>query len=427
MILLFFAALGGDMDTPAVVPLAAAVATAVPPGPPVHVRVAAGEDVNARLQSLPAGSTVQLLPGDHAGPIVVDRPLTLRGPARVLGPGRGSVILVLADDVTVEGLEVTGSGLDATAGDAGVVVAGSRARIRDVQIVHTFLGVDLRASHHSEVRGCTIFGREEGTIGTHGDGVRLWESDDNVIVDNRLEHVRDMVVWYSERNRFEGNEVTRSRYGVHLMHADDTVLRGNRFVDDVVGVFAMYSAGVHVLDNLVLRANGPAGMGIGLKESDRVTVAGNRLLASTTGLYLDSTPHRSDSFADVRDNLIAYDHVGVRFHGVHPGAVFAGNDLHENHTQVRVDGGGQAAAAEFSGNRWSDYVGYDLDRDGIGDLPYAPRSLARSVVDRRPAAGFFDGTPAAALLDLLAAAFPMWSPPPLITDPRPRLGRLELR
>ncbi|GDX79068.1 copper-binding periplasmic protein [Deltaproteobacteria bacterium] len=418
-------ALAGEHDAAAPAPVAVSLGTGIPEGTPKKIEVAAGADINAAIAGLPAGSTIQLLPGEHRGPVLIDRPLTLLGPARIVGPGQGSVVVVGAPDVTIRNLEITGSGLDATAGDAGVVVGADRARIEEVRIVHTFLGVDLRRSNHSIIRGCTIEGREDGPIGTHGDGIRLWESDHNEIVGNHLEHVRDMVAWYSEHNSFTDNVVEGSRYGAHLMHAEGTHLERNRFIDDVVGIFVMYSRDVVITNNLVLGADGAAGMGIGVKESDALTVTHNRLLASTLGIYIDSAPNRPDSFALFTDNLIAYDHMGLRFNGVRAGARFEGNNLHENHIQVAVSGGGQAGAATFTGNRWSDYTGYDLDGNGVGDLPYAPRSLARSVVDRRPAAAFFDGTPAAMLLDLLAAAFPMWSPPPMFTDDAPRMGLLE--
>lgn len=425
MILLGFAfALADDHAAPAVAPVVLVGAAPIPEGPPRTVEVTPGQDVNAVIATLPARSTVVLLPGDHAGPLRIDRPLTVTGPARVIGPGHGSVVLVGAADVTVADLEITGSGLDATAGDAGVVVSGDRVTLQGLRIVHTFLGVDLRQSSHGTVRGCDIVGREDGPIGTHGDGIRLWESDFNLVIANHLEHVRDMVAWYSEDNTFAENHVEHSRYGLHLMHAEGSRIHGNRFEHDVVGMFVMYSRDVEIVDNLVVAADGPAGMGIGLKESDGLTVTGNRLLASTVGIYLDSTPNRPDSYARFSGNLLAYDHTGLRFHSPRAGADFTANDLHENALGVIVDGGSQAGAVRFSGNRWSDYTGYDLGGDGVGDVPYAPRSLARSVVDHHPVAAFFDGTPAAALLDLLAAAFPMWAPPPLVHDDAPRMGRL---
>lgn len=423
MIPLLALALASEHDAPK--PAAVAfVPREVPLGEPRRVDVAAGRSVNDVIAALPAGSSVHLLPGDHPGPIYVDRPLTLEGPARVVGPGTGSVIIVGAPDVTLRDLEVTGSGIDATSGDAGVLVGADHFLLERLTIVHTFLGIDLREADHGVIRGCDIVGREEGPIGTHGDGIRLWESDDNLVADNHLEHVRDLVVWYSNSNRIIGNHVEHSRYGAHLMHTEDNEVRGNRYDHDVVGVFVMYSTNIALVDNVVVGSDGAAGMGIGLKESDGLTLVGNRLLASTIGLYLDGTPHRPDSHARIEDNLIAYDHVGVRFHGVNHGAVFANNELHENRVQVQVDGNVQATTVSFDGNRWSDYAGYDLDGDGRGDIAYAPQAFSRSIVDRRPAAAFFDGTPAAFLLDLLADAFPMWAPPPTLTDAHPRMGRL---
>ncbi|MDX1409205.1 MAG: NosD domain-containing protein, partial [Saprospiraceae bacterium] len=40
----------------------------------------------------------------------------------------------------------------------------------------------------------------------------------------------------------------------------------------------------------------------------------------------------------------------------------------------------------FDGNYWSGYNGYDLDRDGIGDVPYRPVKLFNFIVNRTPEA-----------------------------------------
>ena len=38
----------------------------------------------------------------------------------------------------------------------------------------------------------------------------------------------------------------------------------------------------------------------------------------------------------------------------------------------------------FDGNYWSDYSGYDLDRDQVGDVPYRPVKLFSYIVNRTP-------------------------------------------
>lgn len=406
-------------------PPQAAARTDLPGGPPREARVEAGGDLSAALAALPAGSSVRLGAGVHAGPVVVDRPLSLVGEpgAVVQGPGRGTVLSIVAPDVRVADLRVTGGGANPTAGDAGILVAGDRAVLERVRVDRALIGIDLRQVQGATVRDCHVAGRTDLPLGQRGDGIRLWESRDNLVQGNRLEDVRDLVVWYSDGNRFVGNEVTRARYGTHFMHADDNVVSGSVFRDDVVGVFVMYSRGVELDGNLVTGGKGAAGVGLGFKESEGVIARGNRLVGNTTGIYLDTTPQQVGGLARFEGNLVAYNDVGLRIHGSQVGAQFVGNSFHENLAQVAVDGRGNALGSRFTGNAWSDYAGYDLDRDGYGDLPHELRRLSDTLRDRRPAIAFFAGTPAAGLLDLLGAAFPMFGPAPLARDERPAMRR----
>ena len=39
---------------------------------------------------------------------------------------------------------------------------------------------------------------------------------------------------------------------------------------------------------------------------------------------------------------------------------------------------------KFQGNYWSEYTGYDIDRDGIGDVPYRPVKLFSYIVNQTP-------------------------------------------
>jgi nitrous oxidase accessory protein len=39
---------------------------------------------------------------------------------------------------------------------------------------------------------------------------------------------------------------------------------------------------------------------------------------------------------------------------------------------------------EFTGNYWSTYSGYDLNKDGIGDVPHRPVKLFSYVVNKTP-------------------------------------------
>ena len=257
-------ALAGEHDAPelAIVPL---VTAEIPSGPPQAVRLTPGADIPAAIHALTAGSTLTLAPGTYQGPVHIDRQLTLVAePGAILaGAGTGTVLIITANDVTVQGLAVQGGGSDATQGDAGVLVAGQRVHLERLEVKDVLTGIDLRAADDGAVIDCRVIGSAERAVSQRGDGLRLWESDRNRIEGNDLTNVRDLVVWYSEGNTLTHNHVTHSRYGSHFMHASHNVVQGNEYSDDVVGVFVMYSDDLLLTDNVVARANGAAGMGFG--------------------------------------------------------------------------------------------------------------------------------------------------------------------
>ena len=76
-------------------------------------------------------------------------------------------------------------------------------------------------------------------------------------------------------------------------------------------------------------------------------------------------------------------------------------------------------AVDGRGNYWSDYTGYDADHDGVGDIPYAAKSLYENLMDTHPELRLFQLSPAADALDLAAKAFPIFQPQPKMADPNP--------
>lgn len=397
---------------------------AIPEGPPTQAAADSGADLQAIVQSLTRGSTLHVRAGTYTAPLHIDRPITIEAdPGAILaGNGKGTLLVIAADDVTVRGLTLRGGGIDATTGDAGVLLHGERFHLEHLTIEDTLIGIDLRQANHGVITGCTVRGKPGLPMGQKGDGIRLWEAYYNVIEDNEVAGTRDLVVWYSSHNRILHNRIHDGRYGTHFMHTEDNEVIGNAYDNNVVGIFVMYSEDIRIQGNRVTGARGAAGVGLGFKESDKIDVSGNWLVGNTTGVYLDNTPHRIGGSATFDQNLVAYNHTGLRIHGGNVGAVFTANDFHESGIPVTVDGNVDALTTRFTGNWWSEYAGYDLDSDGTGDLPFAWRAVTSGLASRYPEITFFSGTPAASLLDLLGAAFPMFAPKPLMQDDTPRMG-----
>jgi nitrous oxidase accessory protein len=187
----------------------------------------------------------------------------------------------------------------------------------------------------------------------------------------------------------------------------------------------MYSRGIRIEGNVLARSGGAAGVGLGLKESSHLEVRENALLANTVGIYVDTSPLEPGEPNLFERNAVRLGGAGVVFHGSARGNRFLGNSFRDNHAQVRVDGRGDALAAEWRGNDFDDYAGYDLDGDGIGDVPYALRSLSSELTGRAPALAFLRGSPALALVELLGRVVPLFEPRTLVVDAAPRLAALD--
>jgi nitrous oxidase accessory protein len=414
-------AVGADESQPAA-PAAGPRARSVPAG----AVVAEDEKALAALLSDARGpGEVWLLPRAYRGDWVIRRRVALRGAsgAELVGTGHGTVLSIEAADAQVENLTIRNSGHRHTQEDAGIKAKADRIQIRRVEVRDTLFGISLGPCRACVVEEARVSGAR-GDSELRGDGLKLWEASGSFVRDCQVEDSRDVVVWYSRNVVLERNRVTRSRYGSHFMYAHDSVVRDSRLEHNVVGIFVMYSTRVRVENNVLAGARGPAGVGIGFKESDSVTLRGNWLVANTTGVYLDRTPRSPETPVRFERNVLALNDVGMRFHSSERGVEFTGNDVHRNGVVLEVEGGGDALGVRFSGNYWSDYAGFDLGRDGTGDVPHEVKRLSSDLYEQRPALRLFDGSLAMGLVDAVARAVPVLSIEKLLVDDAPRMNRI---
>ena len=366
-------------------------------------------------------------PGAYAGPVVVDKPMVIdgRGKVTIDNGGKGTVIRLNTDGATIKGLRLTGSGESTNMIDAGVQVRGNFNVIKDNVIDDCLFGVDLQQSKNNIVRRNRISSKLKFGLGQRGDSVRLWYSFNNKITDNITDNVRDMVVWYSADNEILRNRGSNSRYSLHFMYSRYNLVEGNVYNNNAVGIFLMYSDGVVVRNNKITHAAGPTGLGIGFKETSDLTVENNQILYCSTGLYIDVSPFQPDTTNTFRNNLVAYNGIGVRFLNEWHGNVFRRNEFAGNLTQVVVSGRGTANKNTWENNYWSDYEGFDQDRDGVGDRPYELYAYADRLWRDEPYAQFFKGSPMLETLDFLERLAPFSEPELLVRDNRPVIAKLD--
>jgi nitrous oxidase accessory protein len=379
----------------------------------------------ASLQELidgtPAGGTLKLVPGSYAGPVRVTKPLTLDGggKAAIFGPGRGTVLSVAANGVTLRGLRISGSGESHDGIDAGILLEGDGHRVEDNVIDDVLFGIHLKRVDRSRVTGNRVTGKPLSQ-GMRGDAIRLWYSRHNVIDNNRFQRGRDLTFANSPDNRIAGNHFTDGRYGMHVIFSPRLLIENNRLADTGTGIIVLYSPDLVLRGNHVAHALTGGGGGIVFKESHDALVENNEVLHCSVGLRVDAPPEAVGTLT-VRNNRFAHNIIGLFFYGEQGGHRFFGNRFENNLNTVAISAPGAGSANVWRGNYWDDYQGFDRNNDGIGDMPHEIYLFADRIWMETPLATFFRNSPVLETLDFLERLAPFSSPHLVLRDPAPRM------
>lgn len=370
------------------------------------------------------GDVITVTSGIHTENYVIENSITIQGVGwpEFSGGNRGNVFTVNAPDVTISGLLIRNSGNKLHTEDAGIEVNARGVVIDGNRIQDTLFGVYLKQAPFGIIRNNTITGMDL-EVQRRGDGIRVWYSSDTVIDNNDVSHVRDVVLWYSERLTVSNNNIHEGRYGLHFMYDDDALVANNRLTGNSVGAFLMYSRRLRMVNNVVGDNRGPSGYGIGLKDLDDAHVEGNLFADNRVGAYVDNSPRERDSTVEFIDNVFVLNDFGLRLMPSVKRNVYTGNSFVDNQEQVQVAGRGTLKgnfwAVDGVGNYWSDYVGFDADNDGIGDVVYKSEKLFENLSDKHPKLRLLTFSPVTQAVDFAAKSFPFVRPEPKLTDPSP--------
>jgi len=374
------------------------------------------------IDAAKAGDTVVPPPGIYAGPVTIELPITLDGQNKVTidAGGKGSVIYLDTDGGSVRNLRLINSGESHNDIDSGVQVRGNFNVIKDNVIENTLFGIDLQQSESNIIRRNHISSQDHD-LGMRGDAIRLWYSFKNKITDNVIDNSRDFVVWYSADNYIARNRVTNGRYSLHFMYSRYNLIEDNKFLNNAVGIFLMYSDGVILRRNEITHATGASGIGIGFKETSGLILEDNKIMYCSTGLYLDVSPYDPDSTNLMKNNLVAFNAIGIRFLNDWKGNQFIENQFKGNITPIAVSGGGSANRNLWQDNYWDGYEGFDLNHDGVGDTPHEIYSYSDRLWMDVPGAQFFKGSAILEVIDFLERLAPFSDPVLMIRDKTPQM------
>jgi nitrous oxidase accessory protein len=414
--------------------------------PAVAATVAPGEDVQAAVHAAPQGEPVELLPGLHRGPVVLDRPTALVGREGAIleAPGQGSVVTVTAEGASVRGLVLRGSGGSLDGMNSGVLLRQSAARavVEGNRIEGNLFGVYVHGAPGALVSGNTITGRRNPRPSENGDGVAVWNAPGARVEGNDIRFGRDGIfVKTSRENRFAGNRFRDLRFGVHYMYTNNSEVSGNTSQRNHAGYAIMYSQRLVVRGNLsegdrdhgllfnyangsevsgnwvIGRAEGYAGAGGDAGEDrEHAALPGGEAGGPAPGKCVFIYNANRNRFTGNRFEGCG---IGVHFTAGSEGNVITHNAFIGNRTQVKYVGTRHLDwSREGRGNYWSDNPAFDLDRDGVADAAYRPNDLVDRVLWTAPRAKLLLNSPAVQVLRWAQSQFPAILPGGLV-DSRP--------
>ena len=382
----------------------------------------AGQPLQAWLDTALPGTVLRLPPGNYSGPATINKPLTLEGSGKVIidAGGKGTVLTIKADRVTLRGLTLRGSGDSHDAIDGGIMVAEGKGLLIENNIVEDVLfGISLHRTTDSIVRNNRIRSRPVDSA-DRGDGLRLWYSTGNRIENNDIAQIRDITVSNSPQNRYTGNTIRDSRRAFNLLFSHRSLIERNLLEKNSTGVIALNSNGLIIRNNRILHAMDASGAGIALKETSAALVMDNEIVHCAHGIMADSPMDAINRIVFI-NNVIAHNITGIYFYGAKGGHIAINNTFKSNLWPVTIIGDGDPMNDTWWGNNWDTYEGFDLDGDGFGDKPHELHAYADRLWIETPSATFFRNSPVLELLDFLERLAPFSSPSLILRDTAPRM------
>lgn len=328
------------------------------------------------------GDTLLVHGGTYAeGNLVIDKSLTLIGldyPV-IDGEHQWELLTVRASDVHIQGFELRNSGQLSTMDVAGIkVLSADRVTIEKCRLQGCNFGIYL-----SNTQDCVIRGNDVQNTSVveqnSGNGIHLWKCTRALVAENHLTGQRDGIyfefVTDSEirHNHSEGN----LRYGLHFMFSHNDHYHHNRFHHNGAGVAVMYSKQVNMHENEFGYNWGSSAYGLLLKDISDSRILDNVFEYNSAGVYMEGA-----SRILVEHNLFRENGWALRVQASCDGNTVRRNNFLGNSFDVSTNG--HLVLNTFDGNYWDRYEGYDLNRDGVGDVPFRPVSLYAVVVEKMP-------------------------------------------
>ena len=379
----------------------------------------ANANLQEKLDALESGASIEL-PEQAVGSLVLNVPdVTVScAPETVIdGGGAGNAVHIKAPGVTLRGCEIRNWGSDLNELDAGIFIAreAKGAVVEGNRLQGPAFGVWLDATPDVTVRDNVIRGDASLRSQDRGNGIHLFNTTGALIEGNDIRETRDAIyIETANNNTIRDNTMSDLRYGIHYMYSMDNRLEGNVTRNTRTGYALMQSKRLTVINN---RSENDENYGILMNFITDSTLRGNVVTGVSQGqrggVAISGAEGKAvfiynSLYNTFENNLFADSNLGIHLTaGSEENEVF-GNAFVNNQRQVKyVATRTQEWSKDGRGNYWSDYLGWDRDQDGLGDVSYEPNDNVDRLLWTYPEARVLMHSPAVDTIRWVQEAFPV--------------------
>lgn len=292
----------------------------------------------------------------------------------------GDIFYIKSDNVHIKGVTFRNVKVSYVQDNAAIkFVFAKNFSIENCIIENSLFGIYLAKSQNGKVINNKIVAIRR-TESNSGNGIHLWYSRNIQIIGNEILYHRDGIyLEFVKHSEIKGNICKFNlRYGLHFMFSDSCSYHNNLFETNGAGVAVMYTKRVEMKYNTFKNNWGPSSYGLLLKDISDSYIGHNTFLQNTVGIYMEGCDRCLIEMNDIFKNGW-----GLKITGNCEDNSIQVNNFVRNTFEVTTNSNQNKNF--FSKNYWSGYSGYDLDKDGYGDVPYIPITLYSIIVQNNEA------------------------------------------
>lgn len=364
------------------------------------------------------GDTLRIAKGIYKeGNLVIQKSLVLVGVGYPVldGENKFEIFTIAANDVSIIGLRMINTGVGSINDISAInAIESKRLRVIDNQFENTFFGIHLSNCLGSLVEGNVLHSEAEAEHQI-GNGIHAWKCDSITIRNNKVSGHRDGIYFEFVTNSQVENNFSHHnmRYGLHFMFSHNDAYRSNIFQNNGAGVAVMYTKHVTMISNRFEDNWGSSSYGLLLKDIGDADIQRNHFSRNTVAVYMEGS-----SRCNFSQNVFSGNGWAVKIQANCDENTYSKNSFLSNTFDLATNG--TLVLNTVHANYWDKYEGYDLDKDGVGDVPYHPVSLYSMVVEKMPSSVMLWRSFLVYMLDRTEKVVPSITPE-VLKDDRPAM------